>query len=141
MFILAKCVVVCSSNNIFLQLESMVLGGIVDRNPLHVCKECTSSNKKFQSIDLLQDHDGVKRLGQLVAFLHFSLLYYISPYGSLLANMLLSKVFVDNNFIDIYCKCGCLEDVGRTFHNNMVSQTTTSSMGMSLFGGLLYNTN
>ncbi len=62
-FILARCVVVCSSNNTFLQLESMVLGGIVDRNPLHVCKECTSSNKFCNPLIFSKTMMGLKGQG------------------------------------------------------------------------------
>ncbi len=51
----------------------------------------------------------------------------------------MSSVFVGSNLIDIYGKCGCIEDAGRAFHNNVVSWTAIINGYPFHWGGLLYN--
>ncbi len=51
----------------------------------------------------------------------------------------MSSVFVGSNLIDIYGKCGCIEDAGRAFHNNVVSWTAIINGYAFHCGGLLYN--
>ncbi|CAM6059350.1 unnamed protein product [Sphagnum tenellum] len=45
------------------------------------------------------------------------------PHDLIIQTSCMSSVFVGSNFIDIYGKCGCIEDAGRAFHNNVVSRT------------------
>lgn len=45
------------------------------------------------------------------------------PHDLIIQTSCMSSVFVGSNLIDIYGKCGCIEDAGRAFHNNVVSRT------------------
>lgn len=62
------------------------------------------------------------------------------PHDLIIQTSCMSSVFVGSNLIDIYCKCGCIEDAGRAFHNNVVSWTAIiNGYAFHLGGGLLYN--